>query len=154
MIRLVVADDEPLVRVGLRVLVEREPDLDLVGEAADGHGALAAIRRERPDVALLDIRMPGRDGLEVLRAVAADPARPATRTVMMTTFERDEYVFAALRAGASGFVLKDSEPADLIRAVRVAAAGEALLSPSVTRRVTHTFALAPIGRAGADRSTG
>jgi DNA-binding NarL/FixJ family response regulator len=133
-IRLIIADDEPLVRVGLRVLVEREPDLDLVGDAADGDMALRRIRDERPDVALVDIRMPGRDGLEVLRAVAADPALAGTRIVMMTTFERDEYVFAALRAGASGFILKDSEPADLIRAVRAAAAGEALLSPSVTRR--------------------
>jgi DNA-binding NarL/FixJ family response regulator len=140
-IRVAVVDDQVLVRTGLRVLLQREPDLDLVGEAADGGAALSLIRRTRPDVVLLDIRMPGPDGLDVLRAVAADPKLAGTRTVMMTTFERDEYVFAALRAGASGFVLKDSEPADLVRAVRAAAAGEALLSPSVARRVTDTFTM-------------
>jgi DNA-binding NarL/FixJ family response regulator len=135
MIRVVLADDQPLVRMGLRVLVQREPDMDLVGEAADGHDALAVVRRTRPDVLLLDIRMPGPDGLQVLRTITADPALAGTRVVIVTTFETDEYVLSAVQAGASGFVLKDADPADLVRAVRVVAAGEALLSPSVTRRL-------------------
>ncbi|MGF7238077.1 MAG: response regulator [Frankia sp.] len=140
MITVVVADDQPLIRLGLRVLVETEDDLDLVGEAGNGREALEVIRRTHPDVALLDIRMPVMDGLAALRAITADPALAATRVVMVTTFELDEYVFEALRNGASGFVLKDSEPADLLRAVRVVAAGESLLSPGVTRRVIETFA--------------
>jgi DNA-binding NarL/FixJ family response regulator len=139
MIRVVLADDQSVVRMGLRVLIEREADLVLVGEAADGGAALELIRGSRPDVALLDIRMPGLDGLQTLRAIAADPALTATRVVMVTTFETDEYVFAALQAGASGFVLKDADPSDLIRAIRAAAAGEALLSPSVTRRLVSLF---------------
>jgi DNA-binding NarL/FixJ family response regulator len=138
-IRVVVVDDEALIRGGLRMLIEREPDLELAGEAADGAAALELIRRERPDVALLDLRMPGLDGLAALRAIAADPALRGTRAVVVTTFETDENVFAALDAGAAGFVLKDAEPAELIRAVRVVAAGEALLSPSVTRRVLRRF---------------
>jgi DNA-binding NarL/FixJ family response regulator len=139
MIRVVLADDQSLVRVGLRVLIEREPDLQLVGEAADGRAALEVIRRSRPDVALLDIRMPGPDGLQTLRAIMDDPDLTGTRVVMVTTFETDEYVFAALQAGASGFVLKDADPTDLVRAIRAAATGEALLSPSVTRRLVSLF---------------
>jgi DNA-binding NarL/FixJ family response regulator len=139
MIKVVLADDQSLVRMGLRVLIEREADLLLVGEAADGRTALEVIRRSRPDVALLDIRMPGLDGMQTLRAIVADPTLTGTRVVMVTTFETDEYVFAALQAGASGFVLKDAEPTDLIRAIRAAAAGEALLSPSVTRRLVNLF---------------
>ncbi len=135
MIRVVVADDQALVRMGLRVLIEREADLSVVGEASDGHAALAVVRRERPDVLLLDIRMPGPDGLRVLREITGAPELAATKVVLVTTFESDEYVLAAVRDGASGFVLKDTEPADLIRAVRAAAAGDALLSPSVTRRL-------------------
>ena len=135
MIRVVLADDQALVRMGLRVLVDREPDLVLVGEAEDGHQALAVIRRTRPQVALLDIRMPGLDGLQVLRLITGDPTLAGTRVVVVTTFETDEYVLSAIQLGASGFVLKDAEPADLVRAVRAAAAGEALLSPSVTRRL-------------------
>jgi DNA-binding NarL/FixJ family response regulator len=138
-IRVVVVDDEALIRGGLRVLIEREAGLELVGEAADGHAALEVIRRTRPDVALLDIRMPGLDGLGALRAVAGDPDLRGTRTVVVTTFETDDNVFAALQAGAAGFVLKDAEPAELIRAIRVVAGGEALLSPSVTRRVIARF---------------
>jgi DNA-binding NarL/FixJ family response regulator len=134
-IRVVVADDEALIRGGLRILVEREPDLELVGEAADGLAALELIRRVRPDVALLDIRMPGLDGLATLRAITADPRLAGTRTIIVTTFENDHNVFAALQAGAGGFILKDAEPAELMRAIRVVAAGEALLSPSVTQRV-------------------
>jgi DNA-binding NarL/FixJ family response regulator len=137
MIRVAVADDQALVRMGLRVLIEREADLELVGEAADGTEAVALVRRTKPDVVLLDIRMPGPDGLQVLRAITGDPGLTGTRVVMVTTFETDEYVLAAVRDGASGFVLKDTEPADLIRAVRAAAAGEALLSPSVTRRLVE-----------------
>ena len=137
MIRVVVADDQALVRMGLRVLIEREADLDLVGEAADGHETLALVRRARPDVVLLDIRMPGPDGLQVLRTITHDPRLTGTRVVIVTTFETDEYVLGADRDGASGFVLKDAEPADLVRAVRAAAAGDALLSPSVTRRLVE-----------------
>lgn len=139
MIRVVLADDQSLIRMGLRVLLDREPDVDIVGEAEDGRGALAVIRRTRPDVALVDIRMPGPDGLEVLRAVTSDPVLDATRIVIVTTFETDEYLFAALQAGASGFVLKDADPGDLVRAVRAAASGDALLSPSVTRRLVDRF---------------
>ncbi|MEV0128590.1 response regulator transcription factor [Dactylosporangium sp. NPDC050688] len=137
MIRVALADDQALVRMGLRVLLEREPDLTLVGEAADGHETLALVRRTAPDVLLLDIRMPGPDGLAVLRQITGDPGLASTRVVIVTTFETDEYVLAAVRDGASGFVLKDAEPADLVRAVRAAAAGDALLSPSVTRRLVE-----------------
>ncbi|MCK9896647.1 response regulator transcription factor [Frankia sp. AgB32] len=143
MIRVVIADDQPLVRLGLRVLIETEDDLELVGEAEDGRAAVDTVRATRPDVALLDIRMPVLDGLAALRTIAADPDLAATRVVMVTTFEVDEYVFAALRGGASGFVLKDAEPADLLRAIRVVAAGESLLSPTVTRLVIDTFARRP-----------
>jgi len=143
-IRVVVADDQPLIRLGLRVLVETEDDLELVGEAEDGRAAVDLVRKTRPDVALLDIRMPVLDGLAALREITDDPALRHTRVVMVTTFELDEYVFEALRGGASGFVLKDSEPADLLRAIRVVAAGESLLSPAVTRRVIEAFARRPV----------
>jgi DNA-binding NarL/FixJ family response regulator len=131
-IRVVVVDDEALIRGGLRLLIGREPDLELVGEAADGAAALALIRATEPDVALVDLRMPGLDGLGVLEQLYPNTT---TRVVVVTTFESDENVFAALQAGAAGFLLKDAEPAELIRAIRVAAGGEALLSPSVTQRV-------------------
>ncbi|MGW0731954.1 response regulator [Streptomyces sp. NPDC002851] len=140
MIRVALADDQMLMRMGLRALIEREDDLELVGEAEDGAGAIELVRRTRPDVLLLDVKMPGMDGLEALRTITADPALESTRVVIVTTFEIEEYVFAALQAGASGFVLKDTDPLELIQAVRVAAAGEALLSPSVTRRVVSHFA--------------
>ena len=139
MIRVALADDQPVVRMGLRVLIDREDDLELVGEADDGRTALQLARRTHPDVLLLDIRMPGMDGLAALRAIAADPTLGGTRVVIVTTFEIDQYVFEALQAGASGFILKDAEPAELLRAIRVVAAGEALLSPSVTRRVVSLF---------------
>jgi DNA-binding NarL/FixJ family response regulator len=139
MIRVVLADDEELVRMGLRVLIEREDDLAVVGEAASGHDALGLVRQARPDVLLLDVRMPGMDGLATLRAIAAEPELTRPRVIMVTTFEIDRYVFEALQAGAAGFVLKDTAPVDLVRAIRVAAAGEALLSPSVTRRVVSLF---------------
>ncbi|WP_306211845.1 response regulator [Actinoplanes sp. RD1] len=139
MIRVVLADDEHLVRMGLRVLVDREDDLTVAGEAASGQDTLSVLRRTHPDVLLLDVRMPGMDGLATLRAIAADPGLGGTRVIMVTTFEIDRYIFEALRAGAAGFVLKDTAPADLVRAIRVVAAGEALLSPSVTRRVMSLF---------------
>ncbi|SNQ48835.1 Uncharacterized transcriptional regulatory protein YxjL [Frankia canadensis] len=143
MIRVVIADDQPLVRLGLRVLIETEDDLELVGEAEDGRAAVDVVRATRPDVALLDIRMPVLDGLAALRAIVAEPDLAGTRVVMVTTFEVDEYVFAALRGGASGFLLKDAEAADLLRAIRVVAAGDSLLSPTVTRLVIETFARRP-----------
>jgi DNA-binding NarL/FixJ family response regulator len=139
MIRVVLADDQSLIRMGLRVMIDREPDMEIVAEAGDGPAALAAIRRTKPDVALVDIRMPGLDGLEVLRRVTADRTLDSTRVVIVTTFETDEYLFTALQAGASGFILKDTEPGELVRAVRAAAEGEALLSPSVTRRLVDRF---------------
>jgi DNA-binding NarL/FixJ family response regulator len=145
-IRVVVADDQPLVRVGLRVLLEDEPDVSLVGEAADGEEAVSVVKRTRPDVVLMDVRMPRLDGLEALRRITADPELAATRIVMLTTFELDEYVFEALRAGASGFLIKDTEPAELLRAVRLTARGESLLSPTVTRRVIDEFATRPGAR--------
>ncbi|RKS08664.1 LuxR family two component transcriptional regulator [Nocardiopsis sp. Huas11] len=138
-VRVVVADDQALVRMGLRVLLEAEDDVELVGEACDGAQALALVRRVRPEVVLMDVRMPVMDGLEALRRISADEALSGTRVVVLTTFELDEYVFEALRAGASGFLIKDSDPAQMLEAVRVAARGEALLSPSVTRRVVAAF---------------
>jgi DNA-binding NarL/FixJ family response regulator len=141
-IRVVVADDQALVRMSLRTLFDGEPGIDLVAEAADGVTAVATVRACLPDVVLLDIRMPVLDGLAALRQITADPALAAVRVVMLTTFELDEYIFTALRDGASGFVLKDAPPEDLLRAVRVVAAGESLLSPSVTRRVIERFGAA------------
>ncbi|MFC7528756.1 response regulator [Actinoplanes sp. GCM10030250] len=140
MIRVLLADDQALVRAGFRALLGAEPDIEVVGEAADGLQAVELVRAARPDVVLMDIRMPGVDGLEATRRIAADAALAGTRVVILTTFELDEYVFEALRTGASGFLVKDTEPVELLRAVRVVAAGEALLSPSVTRRVIGEFA--------------
>ena len=135
MIRVAVADDQALVRLGLRVLLETEDDLTLVGEASDGQAAVDLVRRTRPDVLLLDVRMPGMDGLQALRAIVTTPELAATRVIVLTTFELDEYVFEALQDGASGFLIKDTEPAELLRAIRVVADGGSLLSPGVTRRV-------------------
>ncbi|BBH67193.1 DNA-binding response regulator [Actinoplanes sp. OR16] len=143
MISVVLADDQALVRAGFRALLGAEADITVVGEAADGLQAVKLVREKRPDVVLMDIRMPGVDGLEATRRIAADPESAATRVVILTTFELDEYVFEALRTGASGFLVKDTEPVELLRAVRVVAAGEALLSPSVTRRVIGEFAAGP-----------
>jgi DNA-binding NarL/FixJ family response regulator len=139
-IRVVVVDDQALVRMGVRALLAVEADTELVGEAADGRTGIELIRRTRPDVALMDIRMPALDGLAALREITADPALAGTRVVMLTTFGLDEYVFEALHAGASGFVLKDADPEELLRAVRVVAAGESLLSPAVTSSVIAQFA--------------
>jgi DNA-binding NarL/FixJ family response regulator len=145
-IRVAVVDDQALVRMGLRVLLESEPDTELVGEAADGAAGVELVRASAPDVVLMDVRMPGTDGLTALRRITDDPALRDVRVVVLTTFELDEYVFEALAAGASGFVLKDGDPAELLRAIRVVAEGGSLLSPTVTRRVIEQFAAAPARR--------
>ncbi|SHN44013.1 response regulator [Cryptosporangium aurantiacum] len=137
-VRVLVADDEGLIRAGFRVLVDASPGLTVVGEAADGAAAVRQCRALRPDVVLMDIRMPGMDGLEATRHVAGDDSL-ATRVLVVTTFGDDEYVFAALRAGASGFVLKDTRPEDLVDAIHVVAAGEALLAPRVTTKLVAEF---------------
>jgi len=139
-VKVLLADDQTLVRAGFRVLLERGEGIEVVGEAADGAEAIEAVRRTRPDVVLMDIRMPVLDGLEATRRIVSDQRLGGVRVVMLTTYELDEYVFEALRAGASGFLLKDIDPADLRQAVRVVAAGDALLSPSVTRRLIAEFA--------------
>ena len=149
MTRVVIADDQAMVRAGLRALISVEDDLEVVGEAADGEQAVATVVRTRPDVVLMDVRMPGVDGLEATRRLAGHPELAEVKVLVLTTFELDEYVFEALRAGASGFLLKDEEPVELLRAVRVVAAGESLLSPSITRRVVEAFADAP-APSGAD----
>ncbi|WBU39333.1 response regulator [Homoserinibacter sp. YIM 151385] len=140
MIRVALADDQHLIRAGFRSLLDAEPDLEVVGEAATGREAVSLARRERPDVILMDIRMPDGDGLWATRQIAADPALSGTRIVVVTTFELDEYVAEAIRAGASGFLVKDTEPVELIRAVHVVAEGDALLSPRVTRRLLERVA--------------
>jgi DNA-binding NarL/FixJ family response regulator len=139
-IRVLLADDQALVRAGFRALLEAQPDMEVVGEAADGEEALALADAHAPDVVLMDIRMPGLDGLEATRRIAADGRLGGVRVVILTTFELDEYVYEALRAGASGFLVKDTEPAELLRGVRVVAGGDALLSPGVTRRLIEEFA--------------
>jgi DNA-binding NarL/FixJ family response regulator len=143
MIRVLLADDQALIRAGFRVLLEAAGDVAVVGEAVNGAQAVDLARAERADVVLMDIRMPEVDGLEATRRIAADDDLAGVKVVILTTFESDEYVYQALRAGASGFLVKDTEPEDLIRAVRVVARGEALLSPSVTRRLITSLATAP-----------
>jgi DNA-binding NarL/FixJ family response regulator len=135
MIDVLLADDQALVRAGFRVLVDSDPDLRVVAEAPNGLEAVQLARQHHPDVVLMDIRMPVMDGLEATRRISAEPDLAGTRVLILTTFEADDYVFEALRAGASGFLLKDTEPADLLAAVRVIARGDALLAPSVTRRL-------------------
>jgi DNA-binding NarL/FixJ family response regulator len=142
-IRVVLADDQDLVRVGLRALIDREPDMEVAGEAANGQQALDAIRTTGADVVVMDVRMPVLDGLEATRRIASDPALAGVRILVLTTFEIDEYVFEALRLGAAGFLLKDADTAEILRAIRVVAAGDSLLSPSVTRMVVETFAATP-----------
>ncbi|NEC05852.1 response regulator transcription factor [Streptomyces sp. SID7909] len=151
MIRILLADDQRLVRAGIRGILDDEDDLRVVAEAADGRAALAACRELRPDVVLMDIRMPGTDGLEAARRIAADERLADVKVVMLTTFDLDEYVYGALRSGATGFLLKDTEPAELLHAVRVAARGDALISPSVTRRLIAEFAERPERSRAPDR---
>ncbi len=139
-VRVVIADDQPLVRAGLATMVGYADDLELVGEAESGADAVDLARRMRPDVILMDIRMPGLDGLEATRRITSDPELAGLRIIMLTTFDVDEYIYEALRSGASGFLLKDARPEDILQAVRVVADGEALLAPSVTRRLIERFA--------------
>ena len=144
--RVLLADDQALVRSGFRALLDRADDIEVVGEAADGAEAVDQARAAHPDVVLMDVRMPRVDGLEATRRIAADRSLRGVRVIILTTFDDDEYVFDALHAGASGFLLKDVEPDDLRTAVRVVAAGEALLSPSVTRRLIAAFTAQPARR--------
>ena len=137
---LLLVDDDPMVRTGLSLILGGEPDLRIVAEAGDGIEGVKTARRLRPDVVLMDIRMPGTDGLTALRTISADPTLADTHVVMLTTFELDEYVFAALESGASGFLIKDADPEDIVRGIKAAASGESLLSPTVTRRVIAAFA--------------
>ncbi|MCW6008962.1 response regulator transcription factor [Micromonospora sp. CPCC 205371] len=142
-IRVVIAEDQALVRSGFRLLVNTAPDLTTVGEAATGAEAVEVARRERPDVVLMDIRMPDMDGIEATQRICRNPETAHLRVLILTTFDLDEYVYAALRAGASGFLLKDTPPADLLTAIRTVAAGDALLAPSVTRRLIAEFTRRP-----------
>ncbi|GLZ80426.1 DNA-binding response regulator [Actinorhabdospora filicis] len=138
MIKALLADDQTLVRAGFKSILEGEPDISVVGEAADGEQAVALAKRLRPDVVLMDIRMPNLDGLEATRRIVADTD---VRVIILTTFDLDDYVYGALRAGASGFLVKDTEPMELLHGIRVVARGDALLAPSVTRRLIGEFAL-------------
>ncbi|HEY1567788.1 MAG TPA: response regulator transcription factor [Solirubrobacteraceae bacterium] len=150
MITVELVDDQALVRAGFRALLDAEDDIEVVAEAADGESAVARAHEHRPQVVLMDIRMPGVDGLQATAQITGDPDLSGTRVVVLTTFELDDYVFGALRAGASGFLLKDVEPADLVAAVRVVAGGEALLAPRLTRRLIEAF----VAGAPADGLTG
>jgi DNA-binding NarL/FixJ family response regulator len=159
LIRVLLADDQALIRAGFRVLLEAADDIEVIGDAVNGDQAVELTRAKRPDVILMDIRMPGTDGLAATRQLAADPDLNDTKVVILTTFETDEYVYQALRAGASGFLVKDAEPEELIRAVRVVHQGEALLSPSVTRRLIASIAspaspASPASRASAANHAG
>ncbi|MEU7000977.1 response regulator transcription factor [Nonomuraea sp. NPDC046570] len=140
MIRVLLADDQTLVRAGFRSILSDEDDLDVVGEAANGVDAVAKARDLRPDVVLMDIRMPELDGLEATRRIVTDPRLDTVRVIILTTFDLDDYVYGALKTGASGFLVKDTEPAELIHAVRVVARGDALIAPSITRRLIAEFA--------------
>jgi DNA-binding NarL/FixJ family response regulator len=146
MVRILLADDEQLVRAGFRLILESEPDLEVVGEAGNGLEAVELTRQLDPDVVLMDIQMPGMDGLEATRQIAALGRKDTSRVLILTTFEVDEYVYGALRAGASGFLLKRTPAADFVAGIRVVAAGEALLAPSVTRRLIDQFAQRPAAK--------
>jgi DNA-binding NarL/FixJ family response regulator len=139
-IRVLIADDQPLMRTGFRMILDAEPDLEVVGEAVDGAEAVRLAAGARADVVLMDVRMPGMDGIEATRRLAGDGVQDPVRVLILTTFDLDEYVLSALRAGASGFLLKDVPPEDLVDAIKVVAAGDALLAPSVTRRLLDRFA--------------
>ncbi len=141
MIRVLLADDQALVRAGLRALLDAEDDIEVVGEASDGEEAARIVATTKPDVVLMDVRMPRVDGIAATRAIARDPALEAVKVIILTTFDLDEYVFDGLRSGASGFLVKDTEPVDLVRAVRTVAAGDSLLSPRATRRLVEEYAL-------------
>ncbi|RIX27756.1 response regulator [Amnibacterium setariae] len=149
-IRVLIADDQAMVRAGFAALLGAQPDLEVVGQAADGAEAVRIAAETRPDVVLMDIRMPVLDGIEATRTILASGAEPLPRVVVLTTFDVDDYVLEALRAGASGFLLKDALPDDLVEAVRVVARGDALLAPSVTRRLIARFAARPTGRGAVD----
>ena len=138
-----VADDQPLIRTGIRTMIEHTSDLVLVAEAADGEQAVAIARTHHPDVLLMDIRMPRLDGIEATRQITADPSLAAVRVVVLTTFDTDDHVYRAIRAGASGFLLKDAPPEDVLDAIRIVAGGDALLAPSVTRRLIADLAARP-----------
>jgi DNA-binding NarL/FixJ family response regulator len=140
---VLIADDQALLRGSLRLLIDSAPDLTAIGEAADGAEAVTIATRDKPDVVLMDIRMPGVDGIEATRRITASPETAGTRILVLTTFDLDEYVFAALRAGASGFLLKDTPPGDLLAAIRVIASGDALLAPGLTRRLIAEFSRQP-----------
>jgi DNA-binding NarL/FixJ family response regulator len=142
-IRVVLADDQVLLRAGLRMLLDAEDDIEVVGEAEDGATAIELTREHFPDVILMDIRMPNVDGLAATRTIVADPSLASVHVVVLTTFDLDEYVFEAIRAGATGFLLKDAEPTELLRAIRYAAVGDSLVAPSVTRRLIAQFAASP-----------
>jgi DNA-binding NarL/FixJ family response regulator len=144
-IRVVVVDDQPLIRAGFRALLEAEDDIEVVGEATDGREAVAVVTRARPDVVLLDVQMPVLDGIGATLAIASDPALAEVHVVILTNYGLDEYVFEALRAGATGFLVKDTEPTDLLHAVRVAARGDALLAPSITRKLIEQYVAGPSG---------
>lgn len=145
MIRVVLVDDQPLIRSGFRALLEAEDDIEVVAEAGDGGEGLALTREHLPDVALIDIQMPGIDGIEATRRIAEDPTLAAVHVVIMTNYGLEEYVFAALCAGAAGFLVKDIQPEDFLHAVRVAARGDALLAPSITRKLIHSYITRPLG---------
>jgi DNA-binding NarL/FixJ family response regulator len=140
-IRVLICDDQPLIRAGLQALLRIQPDIEVMGEAADGGEAVASAAALRPDVVVMDVRMPGTDGITAARAIARQASAP--RVLVLTTYDRDEYVFDALAAGASGFLLKDARPEDLVAGIRTVAAGDALLAPSVTRRLIDLFAGGP-----------
>ena len=143
-IRVLLADDQELVRTGFRMILEGEPDIEVIGEAADGREAVEAARRLRPDVIVMDIRMPVMDGVEATRRLGEAQVDPSARVLVLTTFDADEHVVEAIRAGASGFLLKDVTPAEFVKAIRIIASGDALIAPSVTRRLLGRFARLPI----------
>jgi DNA-binding NarL/FixJ family response regulator len=143
MIRVLIADDQALVRGGFRMILDAQPDIDVIGEAANGREAIEQTRLRKPDVVLMDVRMPGMDGIEATRQLLASPATAHTRVLMLTTFDLDEYVYEAMKAGASGFLLKNTAPHQLAEAIRTIAAGEALLAPSLTRRLIEEFVSRP-----------